>query len=45
MLAIIAFFPTKAEGAIGGLDWTQEERRALAKKFAFSQRISPFTFT
>ncbi|KAJ8397624.1 hypothetical protein AAFF_G00436230 [Aldrovandia affinis] len=29
---IIGFMPTKGEGAIGSLDYTPEERRALAKK-------------
>lgn len=32
MVAIISFFPTKSEGAIGGLDWTDEERQKLALK-------------
>lgn len=32
LLAIIGFMPTKGEGAIGSLDYTTEERRALAKK-------------
>jgi ubiquitin-conjugating enzyme E2 J1 len=32
ILAIISFFPTKSEGAIGGLDWTKEERISLAQK-------------
>eukprot|EP00158_Paraphelidium_tribonemae_P006798 Partr_v1_DN27978_c0_g2_i2_m11712 putative ubiquitin-conjugating enzyme len=32
LLALISFFPTKAEGAIGGIDWTPDERKALAKK-------------
>ncbi|NWT94785.1 UB2J1 enzyme, partial [Urocynchramus pylzowi] len=32
LLAIIGFMPTKGEGAIGSLDYTPEERRALAKK-------------
>lgn len=32
LLAIIGFMPTKGEGAIGSLDYTREERRALAKK-------------
>ncbi|NXB37761.1 UB2J1 enzyme, partial [Eulacestoma nigropectus] len=32
LLAIIYFMPTKGEGAIGSLDYTPEERRALAKK-------------
>ncbi|NXC79801.1 UB2J1 enzyme, partial [Cercotrichas coryphoeus] len=31
LLAIIGFMPTKGEGAIGSLDYTPEERRALAK--------------
>lgn len=30
--ALISFLPTKADGAIGALDWTSEERRKLAKK-------------
>ncbi|XP_044532354.1 ubiquitin-conjugating enzyme E2 J1 isoform X2 [Gracilinanus agilis] len=32
LLAIIGFMPTKGEGAIGSLDYSPEERRALAKK-------------
>lgn len=32
LLAIIGFMPTKGEGAIGSLDYTPEERKALAKK-------------
>uniref|UniRef100_A0A1A8D5Q7 Ubiquitin-conjugating enzyme E2 J1 n=1 Tax=Nothobranchius kadleci TaxID=1051664 RepID=A0A1A8D5Q7_NOTKA len=32
LIAIIGFMPTKGEGAIGSLDYTSEERRALAKK-------------
>ncbi|KAI3660209.1 hypothetical protein MP638_004483, partial [Amoeboaphelidium occidentale] len=32
VLAIVSFFPTKAEGAVGGLDWSKEERKALALK-------------
>ncbi|NWT24559.1 UB2J1 enzyme, partial [Cardinalis cardinalis] len=32
LLAIIGFMPTKGQGAIGSLDYTPEERRALAKK-------------
>ncbi|KAG2197902.1 hypothetical protein INT46_003209 [Mucor plumbeus] len=32
LLAVIGFFPTEARGAIGGLDYTKEERRRLAKK-------------
>ncbi|XP_010188231.1 PREDICTED: ubiquitin-conjugating enzyme E2 J1 [Mesitornis unicolor] len=32
LLAIIGFMPTKGKGAIGSLDYTPEERRALAKK-------------
>ena len=32
ILAIIAFMPSKGEGAIGALDYTSEERKALAKK-------------
>ncbi|OXB54362.1 hypothetical protein ASZ78_011044 [Callipepla squamata] len=31
LLAIIGFMPTKGEGAIGSLDYTPDERRALAK--------------
>ncbi|KAI2644299.1 Ubiquitin-conjugating enzyme E2 J1 [Labeo rohita] len=31
LIAIIGFMPTKGEGAIGSLDYTPEERRALAK--------------
>ena len=33
LIAIIGFMPTKGEGAIGSLDYTPEERRALAKKY------------
>ncbi|KAJ4929250.1 hypothetical protein JOQ06_004861 [Pogonophryne albipinna] len=32
LIAIIGFMPTKGEGAIGSLDYTPEERRALVKK-------------
>lgn len=36
LLAIIGFMPTKGEGAIGSLDYTPEERRALAKKYVLT---------
>ncbi|EED91512.1 predicted protein, partial [Thalassiosira pseudonana CCMP1335] len=29
--ALISFLPTPADGAIGALDWTKEERKKLAK--------------
>ena len=32
LLALIAFMPTPAAGTIGSLDYTPEERQALAKK-------------
>eukprot|EP01117_Protostelium_nocturnum_P014300 TRINITY_DN5439_c0_g1_i1.p1 TRINITY_DN5439_c0_g1~~TRINITY_DN5439_c0_g1_i1.p1 ORF type:complete len:303 (+),score=109.17 TRINITY_DN5439_c0_g1_i1:90-911(+) len=32
LVAIIGFMPTKGEGAIGALDYTKEERAALASK-------------
>ena len=32
LLAIIGFMPTKGEGAIGSLDYTPQERKALAKR-------------
>ncbi|GAA5799035.1 hypothetical protein HPULCUR_004444 [Helicostylum pulchrum] len=32
LLAVVGFFPTEARGAIGGLDYTKEERKRLAKK-------------
>lgn len=32
LLAVIGFFPTEAKGALGGLDYTKEERKRLAKK-------------
>lgn len=32
LLALIAFMPTPAAGTIGSLDYTKEERQALAKK-------------
>ncbi|XP_056337278.1 ubiquitin-conjugating enzyme E2 J1 [Danio aesculapii] len=32
LIAIIGFMPTKGEGAIGSLDYTPDERKALAKK-------------
>jgi ubiquitin-conjugating enzyme E2 J1 len=32
--ALISFLPTPADGAIGALDWTAEERRKLAKESA-----------
>lgn len=41
LLAIISFFPTKSEGAIGGLDWTPEERRTLATRYDFSSFFVP----
>jgi len=31
-MALISFFPTKGEGAIGAVDYTEAERRAFAKK-------------
>lgn len=30
--AIISFFPTEGQGAIGALDWTPKERKKLAKE-------------
>jgi hypothetical protein len=33
LLAVIGFFPTEARGAIGGLDYSKEERQRLAKKY------------
>ena len=32
ILAVMGFFPTEARGAIGGLDYSKEERRIFAKK-------------
>lgn len=32
LVALIAFMPTKPDGALGSLDYTKEERRALAVK-------------
>lgn len=32
LLALIAFMPTKGEGAIGALEYTPEERKGLAEK-------------
>lgn len=32
LLAIIGFMPTHGNGAIGSLDYTADERKALAKK-------------
>ncbi|KAJ3263495.1 Ubiquitin-conjugating enzyme E2 J1, partial [Borealophlyctis nickersoniae] len=32
LTALISFLPTKGDGAIGALDWTEEERKACAKK-------------
>ncbi|KAJ3123616.1 Ubiquitin-conjugating enzyme E2 J1 [Nowakowskiella sp. JEL0407] len=32
LVAIISFFPTKGDGAIGSLDYTEEERKIFAKK-------------
>ncbi|KAI8148955.1 ubiquitin-conjugating enzyme/RWD-like protein [Fennellomyces sp. T-0311] len=32
ILAVMGFFPTEARGAIGGLDYTKEERQLFAKK-------------
>jgi len=32
LLAMIGFMPTQAEGAIGSLDYTSEERKCLARK-------------
>ena len=31
-MALISFFPTKGAGAIGALDYSEPERRAMAKK-------------
>lgn len=31
-MALIAFMPTEPDGALGSLDYTKEERRALALK-------------
>lgn len=33
LMAIISFFPTRAEGAVGGIDWSPEERKALVKRY------------
>ncbi|KAH6571741.1 hypothetical protein BASA50_003420 [Batrachochytrium salamandrivorans] len=30
LVALISFFPTKGEGAVGALDWSEEERRKCA---------------
>jgi len=38
-MALISFFPTKGEGAIGAVDYTETERRAFAKKYAEHVRI------
>ncbi|NXQ02768.1 UB2J1 enzyme, partial [Vidua macroura] len=43
LLAIIGFMPTKGEGAIGSLDYTPEERRALAKKSQDFCSLLPLT--
>ncbi|KTG03350.1 hypothetical protein cypCar_00014522 [Cyprinus carpio] len=40
LIAIIGFMPTKGEGAIGSLDYTPEERRALAKKTQVTVNIT-----
>ena len=32
--ALISFLPTPADGALGALDWTSEERKKLARKSA-----------
>jgi len=32
LIALISFMPTKGDGAIGSLDYSEEERRAFAKK-------------
>ncbi|RUS33671.1 ubiquitin-conjugating enzyme/RWD-like protein [Jimgerdemannia flammicorona] len=32
MVGIMGFFPTKANGAIGGIDYSEEERKILAKR-------------
>jgi len=34
LLALVAFMPSDGQGTIGALDYTPEERRALAKKSA-----------
>ncbi|KAG0555341.1 hypothetical protein KC19_12G162400 [Ceratodon purpureus] len=36
LVALIAFMPTKPDGALGSLDYTKEERRALAIKSRLS---------
>jgi len=33
--ALISFLPTPADGALGALDWTSEERKKLARKSAY----------
>jgi len=46
-MALLSFFPTKGEGAIGSLDWTEEERKLYAKKYlflSFSLSFSPRFF-
>lgn len=38
LVALIAFMPTKPDGALGSLDYTKEERRTLAIK---SRNVAP----
>ena len=36
-MGLIGFLPTKAEGAIGGVDYTPEERKKIAAAYCLSQ--------
>lgn len=38
LVALIAFMPTNPDGALGSLDYTKEERRALAIR---SREVAP----
>ena len=44
MLALIAFMPTPAAGALGSLDYPKEERRRLARKCDFIHNF-PFSIS
>ena len=41
LMAIITFLPTEGKGAIAALDYTDEERKALAAKSVSPHVITP----
>jgi len=34
-MALLSFFPTSGNGALGSLDYTKDERKVYAKRFFF----------